>query len=48
MRASSVPLRLRRLARLWPMTSTSLGIVLSFGWAVVLIWLLVCALGSFT
>lgn len=40
MSESSMPLRQRRLAHLWPKTMISLGIVLSFGWAALLIWLL--------
>jgi hypothetical protein len=36
----------RSLARQWPLTIISLGILLSFVWAAVLIWLVVCALGT--
>jgi hypothetical protein len=44
----SLTLRLRSVAEIWPMMFVSLGIVLSFAWATVLIWFLVCAIGSFT
>jgi len=36
----------RPFARLWPLAMIFLGVVLSFGWAVLLIWLIVCAVGS--
>jgi hypothetical protein len=42
----SVAHRWRSLARQWPLTIISLGILLSFVWAAVLIWLLICALGT--
>jgi hypothetical protein len=48
MAALSAPLMLQRLRRLWPLMIVSLGIALSFAWATVLIWFVVCALGSFT
>lgn len=44
----SVHHRWRGLARQWPLTIISLGILFSFIWAAVLIWLLVCALGTIT
>lgn len=40
----SVPHGWRGVARQWPLTVISLGILLSFVWVAVLIWLLVCAL----
>lgn len=46
MSESSVPLRPRWLAQLWPLTMISLGVVLSLGWAAFLAWLLVCAFGG--
>jgi hypothetical protein len=46
MTETSMPLRRHRFAQLWPPMIISLGIVLSFGWAVLLIWLLVCTLGG--
>jgi hypothetical protein len=44
MSQSSMTLGRRSLAQLWPMTMISFGIVLSFAWATLLAWLLVCAL----
>ena len=46
MSESSVPRRRRQLAQLWPLTMMSLRVVLSFGGAAVLIWLLLSAFGG--
>jgi hypothetical protein len=44
MSESSLPVRRRRLAELWPITALCLGIVLSLGWVAVLAWLFVLIL----
>lgn len=46
MSASSLHLRWRRLARLWPLTFISVGIIASFVWAALLAWLIVCAIAG--
>ncbi len=45
MSESSLPLGRRQLAQLWPLTMISLGVILSLGWAALLIWLSVFAFG---
>jgi hypothetical protein len=44
----SVHDRWRGVARQWPLTIISLGILFSFVCVAVLIWLLFCALGAIT
>jgi hypothetical protein len=47
MTESSVPQKPSRLVQLWPLTFISLGIVISFLWAVFLAWLVLSALADF-
>lgn len=47
MSESTIPLKWRRLARLWPLTMIFLGIILSLGWAALLGWLMVRTFGGF-